>query len=77
MELLDLKSGEKALIRHWEGTAAWFHAWQTLGFTPGAPVTVVRKDESGPMLVSIRGARVALGREEATFVEGILATQKT
>jgi ferrous iron transport protein B len=69
MELLDLQPGEKALIRHLEGERSLISRLATLGFTPGAPVTLVRKGERGPLLVSIRGARVALGREEAAFVQ--------
>jgi len=69
MELLDLKPGEKALIRHLEGDRSLISRLVTLGFTPGAPLTLVRKGERGPLLVSIRGARVALGREEAAFVQ--------
>jgi ferrous iron transport protein B len=69
MELLELEPGEKGLIRHLDGDRSLISRLATLGFTPGAPVTVVRKGERGPVLVTIRGARVALGREEATFVQ--------
>ena len=69
MELLDLEAGEKALIRHLEGDRSLVSRLATLGFTPGAPLTLVRKGERGPVLVSIRGSRVALGREEATFIQ--------
>jgi ferrous iron transport protein A len=39
-----------------------------LGFTAGAPITVVQNYGRGPMLVSLRGALVALGRTEAARV---------
>ena len=37
----------------------------TLGFTPGAEVTMVQNFGRGPLIVLVRGARVALGRGEA------------
>ena len=33
-----------------------------LGFTPGARVTVLKSSPPGPVLVVVRGARIALGR---------------
>jgi Fe2+ transport system protein FeoA len=36
-----------------------------LGFTAGVPISVVQNMGRGPMLVSIRGTLVALGRAEA------------
>jgi ferrous iron transport protein B len=68
MQLIDLEPGEKALIRRLEGGRSLLSRLATLGFTPGAPVTVVRRGEHGPLLVSLRGSRVALGREEAAHV---------
>jgi ferrous iron transport protein A len=40
----------------------------SLGFTPGAVVTMTRNDGFGPVIVSVRGTRVALGRGEANRV---------
>lgn len=37
----------------------------SLGFTPGAKVTMVQNYGHGPLIVQVRGARVALGRGEA------------
>jgi ferrous iron transport protein A len=37
----------------------------SLGFTPGAEVTVVQNYGRGPLIALVRGARVALGRGEA------------
>lgn len=68
MQLVDLGPGEKGLIRRLDGGRALLSRLAALGFTPGAQVTVVRRDDFGPLLVSLRGARVALGREEAAHV---------
>lgn len=40
------------------------HRLLEMGLTPGTPVRVVQ-DAGGPMLVSVRGSRVALGRDLA------------
>jgi Fe2+ transport system protein FeoA len=39
-----------------------------LGFTPGAPLKVLQNRGHGPVLVSLRGTLVALGRAEAAKV---------
>lgn len=36
-----------------------------LGFTPGAQITVIRNDGRGPLIVSVLGTQVALGRGQA------------
>jgi ferrous iron transport protein A len=43
----------------------------SLGFTPGAEVSMTQNYGRGPLIVTVRGTRVALGRIEATkiFVE--------
>ncbi len=76
MHLLDLEPGKSALIRRLEGGRSLLSRLAALGFTPGAPVTVMRKEHGGPVLVSLRGARVALGREEARHVMVTLSPEK-
>jgi ferrous iron transport protein A len=47
----------------------WFRSrLADLGFTTGALITVVQNYGRGPMLVSVRGTLVALGRREAAHV---------
>ncbi len=43
----------------------------SLGFTPGAQVSMAQNYGYGPLIVTVRGTRVALGRVEAAkiFVE--------
>ena len=43
----------------------------SLGFTPGADVSMTQNYGCGPLIVTVRGTRVALGRIEAgkIFVE--------
>lgn len=44
------------------------HRLAELGLTPGVTLTVVQA-AGGPLLVAVRGARVALGRELAEQIE--------
>ncbi len=66
--LIDLEPGDKGIIRHLKGGRGLLSRLAALGFTPGAPVTVVRHAGHGPLLVMLRGSRVALGQEEAMHV---------
>ena len=40
----------------------------SLGFTPGAEVSMSQNYGRGPLIVTVRGARVALGRMEAARI---------
>ena len=40
----------------------------TLGFTPGADVSIIQNFGRGPLIALVRGARIALGRGEAARV---------
>jgi ferrous iron transport protein A len=37
----------------------------SLGFTPGTGIQIVQNYGHGPMIVNVRGSRIALGRGEA------------
>jgi Fe2+ transport system protein FeoA len=37
----------------------------SLGFTPGVDIEIVQNFGRGPMIVAVRGTRIALGRGEA------------
>lgn len=39
-----------------------------MGFTPGAMLTVIRRGNYGPLLILLRGSRVALGQGEAEHI---------
>ncbi len=40
----------------------------SLGFTPGTGIKIVQNFGHGPMIVSVRGTRIALGRGEAAKI---------
>jgi ferrous iron transport protein B len=68
IQLMELHPGRNAVIRKLEGKRPVLARLAALGFTPGAAVSVIRNSDHGPLLVSLRGARVALGRGEAAHV---------
>jgi ferrous iron transport protein B len=67
-QLTELKPGLKGTVQQLKGGHAVFSRLASLGFTPGADVTIIRNSEHGPLLVSLRGAQVALGRKEAAHI---------
>lgn len=71
--LITLHSGQVGLIHMLNGGHQLISRLAALGFTPGAPVTVARNNGFGPIIVSVRGAQVALGRGEAGHILVYLA----
>lgn len=69
VHLTDLESGTQGMVHRINGGHSLVSRLAALGFTPGAPVTVLRSGSGGPLLVSIRGGRVALGVGEAENIE--------
>jgi ferrous iron transport protein B len=65
---MELQPGKKAIIRRLEGGRSVLSRLAAMGFTPGAVITVLRSSDHGPLLVSLRGSRVALGRGEAAHI---------
>jgi ferrous iron transport protein A len=64
----DLPAGGRGVVRLLRGGEEFAHRMVALGFTPGVEVTVVQNYGRGPILVTVRDARVALGRGEALKV---------
>lgn len=69
MQLKELQPGRKAVILRLEGGCMVLSRLAAMGFTPGVVITVLRTSDHGPLLVSLRGARVALGRQEADLIQ--------
>jgi ferrous iron transport protein A len=64
----DLPVKKRALIRVLRGGKDFTSRMGTLGFTPGTVVTVIQNYGHGPVLVTVKDVRVALGRGEALKV---------
>ena len=65
MRLADGKPGEKFQVLNLVGNRGFISRLAVLGFTPGTPVTILRQNDHGPILVSVRGTQLALGQAEA------------
>jgi len=66
--LADLRINERGVVLGLSGGHSVIQHLAALGFTPGADVEVAQNYGWGPLIVSTRGARVALGRAEAQRV---------
>jgi len=60
-----VQNGEFVRIRALGGGHRFLSRLAALGFTPGARLQVVQNYRHGPIIVSLRDTRVALGRGEA------------
>ncbi len=67
--LSDLPAGECAIFQRVRGGRNISGRLTSLGFTPGARILMIQNYRHGPLVVSVRGGRVALGREEARMIE--------
>jgi ferrous iron transport protein A len=60
-----MRPGERGIVVDLAGGRGLLGRMTSLGFTPGAEVTVVQNYGRGPLIAQVRGARIALGRGEA------------
>ncbi len=63
--LAHLAPHERGQVRSLRGGRGLVGRLASLGFTPGAPVEMVQNFGRGPLIVLVRGSRIALGRGEA------------
>lgn len=63
--LAELIKGEHGTVLAFEGGRIVNNRLTSLGFTPGVEINVVQNYGRGPLIVIVRGSRVALGRGEA------------
>jgi ferrous iron transport protein A len=67
--LSDLPTGRSGWVCQLRGGHEFTARVARLGFTPGTRVTVLQNYGRGPLIVSLRGARLALGRGEAFKIQ--------
>ena len=60
-----LRAGERGVVVGMDGGTGLLCRMTSLGFTPGAEVTVMQNYGHGPLICRVRNARIALGRGEA------------
>lgn len=63
--LAEVKTGERAFFQSISAEKSVASRLTSLGFTPGVEIEMTQNYGHGPLVVTIRGTRVALGREEA------------
>ena len=63
--LTELAAGQQAAVFQLRAGWGLISRLATLGFTPGAPLTMVQNYGHGPLIVRVRDSRIALGRTEA------------
>ncbi len=63
--LAGLRSGESGVVKSYSGGRGMLGRCLSMGFTLGSPVRMIENYGKGPVLVSVRGSEVALGREIA------------
>jgi Fe2+ transport system protein FeoA len=63
--LADIKTGEHVTFINIQAEKAVASRLTSLGFTPGVDIVMTQNYGRGPLLVNLRGTRVALGRHEA------------
>jgi ferrous iron transport protein A len=63
--LAQLPAGEQATLLAFAAGRGLLNRLASLGFTPGAEVTMTQNVGRGPLIVRVRGSQVALGRGEA------------
>jgi len=63
-----LNPGEHAIVHSFCGGRTVSNRLVSLGFTPGVELDMVQNFGRGPLIVALRGTRVALGRGEAADI---------
>jgi ferrous iron transport protein A len=65
LSLAELKTGEHAVFQEIHAEKGVVSRLSSLGFTPGAEIEMTQNYGRGPLVVTVRGMRIALGRQEA------------
>jgi ferrous iron transport protein A len=68
ISLSAVEKGRWASIQQIRGGHNFLSRLASLGFTPGARLRIVQNYGRGPLIVSLRDTRVALGRGEASKI---------
>ena len=68
ISLSEMVAGEAATIFAFQGGKVVNNRLASLGFTPGVTVSMTQNYGRGPLIVTVRGTRVALGRGEAVKI---------
>lgn len=62
-------SGSRVIIKKILGGRGMLKRLTELGLTPGSRITVLKNQMAGPLIVSVRGSQLALGRGIALKIQ--------
>lgn len=68
LALSEIHPGESVVVRDFSHSMGVVGRLTSLGFTLGVEVQMTQNFGRGPLIVTVRGARVALGRGEAAKI---------
>lgn len=68
ISISEMRAGEEGTVLAYQGGHTFRSRLAALGFTPGARVVVAQNYGHGPLIVTVRGTRIALGRGEASRI---------
>lgn len=68
LPLNELKTGRRGIVRHLHGGRHFMSRIYELGFLPGSEIIMLENYGHGPVLVAVRGTRIALGNREAARI---------
>jgi len=66
--LNELKTDRRGIVRRLHGGRHFTNRIYELGFLPGSEITMLENYGHGPVLVAVRGTRIALGNREAARI---------
>lgn len=69
MPLMMMQSGQKAILKDICWGAKMKQKLQSMGLTPGTPVSIISAGKRGPVIIDVRGSRLALGRGIVSKIE--------
>lgn len=69
MPLTHLQNGQKAILRDIEWGIGLRRKLYDMGLTPGTTVSLISGSGNGPVLLDVRGSRLALGRQIVEKIE--------
>ena len=68
MDLTELRTGQKARIKGFSENPDLITRLAAYGFMPGIGIEVMQNCMGYPIIVSVRGSKVSLGKEEAKHI---------
>jgi ferrous iron transport protein A len=68
ISLSEMTTGEEATVLGFQGGRMVSSRLASFGFTPGVQINMTQNYGRGPLIVTLRGTRVALGRGEAAKI---------